>query len=137
MNELDKYHDPAVGQDVIDWQLPPDSGAAVTSDLVVGILRRWYIMLLVFLLMCAVGVPAVWLVIKPAYEVVGAVRVAPITEDIITGAQDPGEIEPQTFFALANQAIKSGFPLDQLQEIIKSQVPWREKHISLQTAMAA
>lgn len=92
MNDLEKYHDPAVGQDVIDWQVSPDSGVSATSDLVAGIVRRWYIIVLVFLLLCAVGLPAVWLMIKPTYEVVGAVRVDPVLADIISGEQDPGEI---------------------------------------------
>jgi len=51
--------------------------------------------------------------------------------------ETPDEVDPPTFFALANKAIAAGFPLDRLREIIQSQVPWREKHITLSQAMAA
>ena len=51
--------------------------------------------------------------------------------------EPPAEVDPPTFFALANKAIAAGFDLAKLQEIIKSQVPWREKHTTLQAAMQA
>jgi len=46
MNELEKLNGSAVGQEIVDWQIPPDSGEESTSDLVGGIIRRWYICLL-------------------------------------------------------------------------------------------
>ncbi|MFC1633206.1 GumC family protein [Planctomycetota bacterium] len=92
MNELDKFHEPAIGQEVVDWQVPSDSEGETTSDLVAGIVRRWYVVLLVFILICTAGLPAVWLIIKPQYEVVGAVRVDPVLADIMSGDQDPGTI---------------------------------------------
>ena len=55
-------------------------------------------------------------------------------------AQDeetPAEVDPPAFFALANKAIEANFDLAKLQDIIKSQVPWRDKHITLQAAMSA
>jgi succinoglycan biosynthesis transport protein ExoP len=92
MNEIERYQEPAVGQEVLDWQVPPTSEGQAASDLVGGIARRWYIVLLVFLLLTAAGAPAIWLLVKPEYEVVGAVRVAPVQERIIDGTADPGEI---------------------------------------------
>ena len=92
MNELEKYHEPAFGQELVDWQVPPDSEGETTSDLVAGIVRRWYIVLLIFIILCVVGLPAIWLIVKPHYEVVGAVRIDPVLADIITGDPDPGEI---------------------------------------------
>lgn len=92
MNELEKFHEPAIEQEVVDWQVPSDAERETTSDLVAGIARRWYVVLLVFILMCAVGLPTIWLVIKPQYEVVGAVRVDPVMADIMSGIADPGTI---------------------------------------------
>jgi succinoglycan biosynthesis transport protein ExoP len=92
MNELEKYHGQAAGQEIVNLQIPPEQESEATSDLVAGILRRWYIVLLVFLLVCGGGLPAVWLTVKPVYEVAGAIRVAPILADILSGEQDSGEI---------------------------------------------
>jgi polysaccharide biosynthesis transport protein len=92
MNELEKYHDPAVGQDVVSWQVPTDPDGEATPDLLGGILRRWYIVLLVVLVVCAVGVPAVWLLVKPSYEVTGALRIAPILVDILNEQTNTGQI---------------------------------------------
>ncbi|MFC1604796.1 GumC family protein, partial [Planctomycetota bacterium] len=92
MNELDKIQDPVVGQEIVNMQIPPEQGEEATSDMVAGILRRWYIVLLIFILVCGVGLPAIWLVVKPSYNVTGAIRVAPILADILSGEQDRGEI---------------------------------------------
>jgi len=92
MNELENYDDRAAGQEVVSLQIPPSSDGEPVPDLVGGILRRWYIALLIFLLMCGAGMPAIWLFLKPTYDVTGAIRVAPIQQDILTGSQDPGDI---------------------------------------------
>lgn len=92
MSELDKYQDPAYGQEIVNLQLPPEQGEESTPDMVGGILRRWYIVLLIIILMSGIGLPAVWLTIKPVYNVTGAIRVAPILADILSGDQDRGEI---------------------------------------------
>ena len=92
MNELEKYHSQAAGQEIVNLQIPPEQESEATSDLVAGILRRWYIVLLIFILICGSGLPAVWFMVKPIYDVTGAVRVAPILADILSGEQDRGEI---------------------------------------------
>ena len=92
MNELDKYHDQLAEQEIVNLQIPPEQDSEATSDMVAGILRRWYIVLLIFLIVCGIGLPAVWLMIKPVYNVTGAIRVAPILADILSGEEDRGEI---------------------------------------------
>ena len=92
MSELDKYQDPMIGQELVNMQIPPEQDEEATSDMVAGILRRWYIVLLIFLLVCGVGLPAIWYTVKPVYNVTGAIRVAPILADILSGEQDRGEI---------------------------------------------
>ncbi|MGD8501516.1 MAG: AAA family ATPase, partial [Phycisphaerales bacterium] len=92
MNELEKYHDQVVGQEVVNLQVPPEPGGEATSNLVAGILRRWYIALLIFLVVCAAGLPAVWFFITPIYNVTGAIRVAPVMADILDGTDDSGGI---------------------------------------------
>lgn len=85
MSELEKYHESTVGQEFVNWQGPPNSEDEAAPDLLAGVLRRWYIVLLVFMLICAVGLPGLWMIVKPKYEVTGAIRLAPTNPDIITG----------------------------------------------------
>lgn len=85
MNELEEYHDHAGGQEFVNLQMPPEPGDEATSDLVAGILRRWYIVFLVFLVLCGAGLPAVWFNVKPVYNVTGAIRVKPDEQNIVTG----------------------------------------------------
>jgi len=92
MNELDKYHDQLAGQEIVNLQIPPEQDSEATTDMLAGILRRWYIVLLIFLIVCGIGLPAVWLLVKPVYDVTGAIRVAPIMADILSGEEDRGAI---------------------------------------------
>jgi len=92
MNELDKYHDPMTGQEIVNMQIPPEQSDEATSDMVAGILRRWYIVLLIFLIVCGIGLPTIWLTVEPVYSVTGAIKIAPILADILSGEQDRGEI---------------------------------------------
>ncbi|MHC4439983.1 MAG: hypothetical protein ACYS3S_21715, partial [Planctomycetota bacterium] len=92
MSELDKYQDQVIGQELVNMQIPPEQGDEGTSDMVAGILRRWYIVLLIFLLASGIGLPAIWFTVKPVYSVTGAIRVAPIVVDILSDQQDSGEI---------------------------------------------
>ena len=92
MSELDNYQNPVVGQEIVNMQIPPEQGDEATSDMVAGILRRWYIVLLIFLLASGIGLPAIWFIVKPVYNVTGAIRVAPILADILTDEQDRGKI---------------------------------------------
>ena len=57
-----------------------------------SIRHHWGILLLTFLLICGVGIPAIWLLIQSRYTVTGAIRVAPVLENIITGETDSGGI---------------------------------------------
>ena len=92
MNDLGKHHGREIEYRPADFETLPESDSHSTSNLIMGVLRHWYIVLLVFFLMCAVGIPAIWLSIEPLYNVTGAIRVAPILAKILTGEADRGEI---------------------------------------------
>jgi capsular exopolysaccharide synthesis family protein len=94
MNALEKYLDHVIEQKPLNLHAPapPVSEGESTFSLIVGALRRWYIAVATFLLMCAIGLPAIWLLIKPLYSVTGAIRVAPILTNILSGEADRGEI---------------------------------------------
>ena len=85
MNDIEKYHGQVIEQRVVDIEAPPEPAGHSTASLIVRVLRRWYIILLVFVLMCGTGLPAVWFLLKPLYSVAGAIDVAPALETILTG----------------------------------------------------
>lgn len=93
MNNLEKYLDHVIEQKPLNLHAPPPpSEGESTFSLIVGVLRRWYITVAAFLLMCAIGLPAIWLLIEPLYSVTGAIRVVPILSNILTGSPDRGDI---------------------------------------------
>jgi len=63
-----------------------------------SIRHHWGILLLSFLLICGVGIPAIWFLIEPLYTVTGAIRVAPVFENIVTGETDSGGISKYQSF---------------------------------------
>lgn len=91
MSDLENYHGRGVEQEVISFEAPPEFESQ-TTNLAAGILRRWYLAVLTFIVLCAVGLPAIWFLLKPKSVVVGAIRVAPIMADLLSGEQDPGDI---------------------------------------------
>jgi capsular exopolysaccharide synthesis family protein len=92
MNDLKKYDGQQVIQELARFEGPAEKETETNPSIVKPILERWRIMLLTFLLACLTGLPAIWLVIKPYYEVTGAIRVAPIITNILSGEADRGEI---------------------------------------------
>ena len=92
MNIIEKYEGKLIEHSPVIFETPHEPGSESTSGLIVAVLRRWYIVALVFLVMCAIGIPAIWLLLEPRYDVTGALRVAPILSNILTGEADKGEI---------------------------------------------
>jgi len=92
MNTIEKYEGNLIEPSPYGFEIPHSSGSGSTSGLIVAVLRRWYITVIVFLVMCAIGIPAIWLFLEPQYDVTGAIRVAPILSNILTGEADRGEI---------------------------------------------
>ncbi len=94
MNELIRYHDndQVIEQNVVSIESQSEPYAENTSTIIQGVLRRWPIVLLVFILICAIGIPAIWFLVEPLYTVTGAIKVEPILENILTGEADSGGI---------------------------------------------
>ncbi len=66
-------------------QVQPETEGAGLSNTVGRILRRWYVILLTVLVTCGIGIPAIWFLIEPMYNVTAAIRVAPILTNILSG----------------------------------------------------
>jgi len=92
MNNLEKYLDRVIVQKPAAFEPPPEPDSNSEPFPIIRILRRWYIVLAVFLTMCAIGIPAIWRFIKPVYSVTGKIGVDPIIDNILTGEADSGEI---------------------------------------------
>ena len=108
MNDLEQYHNQVIEQRTANFETPPESGRETTPNLAAAILRRWHIVLYTFLVLCFVGIPALWLLIEPLYSVTGAIRIAPILPNILTGEADKGEISNyQSFMNTQAQMITS------------------------------
>ena len=94
MNDLIKYHDSdqMIEQNVVSFESQSEPYAENTSNIIQGILRRWPIVFLVFILICSIGIPAVWYLVESLYTVTGVIKVEPILENILTGEGDKGGI---------------------------------------------
>jgi len=92
MNELEPYKDQLVERRLSGLEPPSAQASESTSTLLAGVLRRWYIALLTIVIICGAGIPAIWLLMKQSYNVTGAIRVAPILTNIMTGEAESGEI---------------------------------------------
>lgn len=92
MDALEKYFDHVIEKKSVSLHTPappppppplPESEGGPSP--IAGVLRRWYIVVAVFLIICGAGLPAIWLLIKPLYSVTGAIRVEPILTSILSG----------------------------------------------------
>jgi polysaccharide biosynthesis transport protein len=92
MNTIEKYEGNLIEPSPYGFEEPHSSGSGSISGLIAAVLRRWHITVIVFIVMCAIGIPAIWLFSEPHYDVTGAIRVAPILSNILTGEADRGEI---------------------------------------------
>jgi len=111
MNNLEKYLDRVIVQKSANRQAPKAPGGddwghseppaqrppepvpdEPMTNITSAILRRWYIVLLTFLVLCLAGIPAIWLRIERSYVVTGLIKVDPIIPNILTGTADRGDV---------------------------------------------
>jgi len=124
MNNLEKYTDHLMEQKPVNFEMLREPASESTFDLIKAILRRWHIVLLVFFVMCATGLAAIWFLIEPLYNVTGAIRVAPILRNIITGEAETGEISNYQMFMQTQAEMLASEPV--LQRVADDLV---DKHL--------
>jgi len=103
MSNIEKYLDQVIIQRPVPAELLhalPTSEAEDQSatNVLKGILRRWYIVLAALLVMCVIGLPAIWTLIDPLYVITGTIHVAPVIPNILTGDADRGEVSNYEVF---------------------------------------
>jgi len=94
MNGLEKYHEQVIGQEIVSFETPPELEGQNTSDLIAGILRHWPFVLVTFVAICAVGIPAVWFLVEPQYLATASIRVAPIIPNVLFNDKDSENVMP-------------------------------------------
>lgn len=94
MENISKYQDQQVVQNLARFEGPVGIEDDPNPTVVVPILRRWRIVLLTFLLMCAIGIPGVWHSVQPAYQATAAIRVAPVIPSILFSDSDSEGVIP-------------------------------------------
>jgi succinoglycan biosynthesis transport protein ExoP len=94
MNMIEKHQSQQLSQDTTPFEVSAEPGADSPTSLIKPILRRWYIVLITFLIICTIGIPVVWLLIKPMQAATAAVRVAPIIPSILFSDKDSEVVIP-------------------------------------------
>jgi succinoglycan biosynthesis transport protein ExoP len=115
MNNLEKYLDQVIEQRPVVYDTPPEPAPVEPPKVTQSLLRRWYIIVFVFLVIAGAGAPAVWYLVKPRYVVTGAVEVRPVVESVITGETVRGEFSDYSSYLNTQSAkIVSGDVLDRV-----------------------
>ena len=92
MNNLERYLDEVIEHKPTVHSLPPVVEEEPQAGVLQALLRRWYIVVVVFVVFCLAGLPAIWLLMKPRYVATGAIRVIPAVPSVVTGELDRGLI---------------------------------------------
>jgi len=94
MIDLVKHQSQQLQNDYTHFEGLPEPHDQHSPDFVRGILRRWYIVLITFLLICGTAIPGGWMLIKPKYKAIAAIRVAPIIPSILFSDTDSDRVIP-------------------------------------------
>jgi len=86
MNNLEKYLDQVIEQKPIVYDTPAEvQEPQATTNVMESVRRRWYIVVAVALVICALGLPAVWFLVEPVYVVQGTVNIIPVVRSVLSG----------------------------------------------------
>ncbi len=91
MNNLEKYLDQVIEQKPVVFEPPAEIQEPPTTTVLQSVRRRWLIVLAVTIVVCAVGLPAVWFLVEPMYVVQGTVQIKQAIPSVLTGELRAGE----------------------------------------------
>lgn len=92
MNMIEKHQSQQLVQ--VPFEMPASSETESPLNVVVPTMRRWYIVLITFLSICVIGIPAIWLFVKPTYAATAAIRVAPVIPSILFTDKESENVIP-------------------------------------------
>ncbi|MBC2724286.1 MAG: AAA family ATPase, partial [Desulfosporosinus sp.] len=108
MNNLTQHQQNEIQPEYASYEDSLESQSESSTNIVSLVLSRWYIVLFTFILVSGAGVPAVWYLILPNYDTTGAIEVAPILTNPLTGERDTGEISKYESFMNTQARIMTG-----------------------------
>ncbi len=108
MNNLTQHQQRDIQPEYASYEDSLESQSESSTNIVSLVLGRWYIVLFTFILVSGAGVPAVWYLILPNYDTTGAIEVAPILTNPLTGERDTGEISKYESFMNTQARIMTG-----------------------------
>jgi succinoglycan biosynthesis transport protein ExoP len=122
MNNLEKYLDQVIEQKPVVYEAPVEAPQppqpqpeTPTINLLASVRKRWYLVVIVTIVLSALALPAIWLLIEPQYVVQGAVRVSPVIEGVLGTYTTPSELGGYTDFVNTQAAmLTSSGPMLQL-----------------------
>jgi capsular exopolysaccharide synthesis family protein len=122
MNNLEKYLDQVIEQKPIVYEPAPAPGEQTEANVMKSVQRRWRLILLVFIVICAGALPAIWLLVKPRLVVTGTIRIRPVLQSMLTGNADRGEISDYSVYVntLARNMISGDVAQDVADELAKN-----------------
>jgi len=88
MNNLESFEKTIAQQEIVQFDTAPDSHEGSVGDLIGPILRRWYVILGTAVVVCGIGVPAIWFLMEQKYETTGLIRVSPVVSRILFNDSD-------------------------------------------------
>ncbi len=92
MNNLEKYLDQVIEQRPVVYEPPSETHEPPTTNFLASVWKRWYIVVVVTIAVCGLGLPLVWLLVEPVYLVQGAVHVAPTVPGILSDEPHRGSM---------------------------------------------
>jgi capsular exopolysaccharide synthesis family protein len=91
---MEKHQSQPLSRNIIPLEISAEPRDDSFPNMIKPILRRWYIVLTTFLVICAFSIPAIWLLVKPMYAATAAIRVAPIIPSILFSDKDSEGVIP-------------------------------------------
>ncbi len=92
MNDIEKYQAQELTRELDHPDAGMDSKEGTILHLIKSILRLWYVVLGVFILIFPISAYFVWQIFVPLYTTIGYIKVDPVLIDPISGDQDKGNI---------------------------------------------
>ena len=118
MDDLQKYEPQPLGQEVVQFEGPVEDQSDSTMNLAAAVFRRWPVLLATFVVVCAVGVTAIWFLVEPKYDTEGAIRISPTISSILFETEDrlPNY---QNFMNTQAELIRSNNVLNDVADALK------------------
>ncbi len=123
MADIQKYDSQPLSAEVVQFDpTGPDPNQPGIGEMIVPILRRWYVVVLVFLLICGAGIPPVWILFQDEIETSGAIRVSPVIPRIIFSDSDSERTMPNydNFKNTEAKRLGSDIVLNKVSDKLKS-----------------